>query len=110
MEIRSDDVDGKLRSTTSVNAKARDYGRHIFIHPEPVDNASLLDDFSTHTVIAEPTYRHVIQVILDHDTISEGLAQKVRHTDPNRPEAFFLTAHLASEEDVRFTFLNDVVA
>ena len=110
MEIRSDDVDGRLRSTTSVNAKARDYGRHIFIHPEPVDHASLLDDFSTHIVRAEPTYRHVIEVILDNDTISEGLAQKIAHTDPNRPEAFFLTAHLASEEDVRVTMLNDVVA
>ena len=92
MEIRSDDVDGRLRSTTSVNAKARDYGRHIFIHPEPVDHASLLDDFSTHTVMAEPTYRRVIQVSLDHDIQSEGLAQKVKQTDPNRPGALWSAA------------------
>ena len=33
MEIRSDDVDGKMRSTTSVNAKARDYDKHVFFSP-----------------------------------------------------------------------------
>ena len=110
MEIRSDDVDGRLRSTTSVNAKARDYGRHIFIHPEPVDHASLLDEFSTHIAIAEPTYRHVIQLTLDQDILSERLAQNVIHLDSNCPESFLFTAHLASEEDVRVTFLNDVAA
>ena len=60
--------------------------------------------------MAEPTYRRVIQVSLDHDIHSEGLAQKVKQTEPNRPEAFFLTAHLASEEDVRVNFFNHVAA
>ena len=37
MEIRSDNVDGRLGSTTSVNAKARDYDCLLYTSPSPRD-------------------------------------------------------------------------
>ena len=33
MEVRSDNVDGKLRSTTRENVKTRGYGKHIAVVP-----------------------------------------------------------------------------
>ena len=112
MEVRSDNVDGRLRSTTRENVKARDYGKHIAVVPvrDPARDAVHGARCGILFLLAKPTDRNVIFDISDRDPRAEGLLQDAGRIESLAPEALSRTAHLASEEDALVRFTHDLVA